>query len=149
MRRADSYGTLLPKINLGCFLLLLIGGKHPGKITFSFSAAPVKGIPGPQPAFEGLSPEGVREADTALAARQVNNAPRGTGKIHAAAFVCAGGGTLLACRPAGGPEQRVCPVNFRRRTRGSTEGSACPACPRFTSTQTDEVWLTGCVPGGF
>lgn len=67
MKKADSYGTLLTKINLVCFFLLLIGGKHPGKITFSFSAAPVKGIPGPQPLFEGLSPKGIHGADTAEA----------------------------------------------------------------------------------
>lgn len=86
----------LPKINLGCVVvvfLLLIGGKHPGKITFSFSAAPVRGTPGPQPILEGLSLKGIHGADSALATHRVSNAARGWG--HTDASVSEGSLPLL------------------------------------------------------
>lgn len=90
MRKADSCGTLLPNTNLVCFFSLLIGGKHPAKITFSFLAAPVEGIPGPQPMFEGLSQKGVGGAETALETHQVNNTSKALEQIHTDASVLKG-----------------------------------------------------------
>lgn len=69
-----------PRLIQFAFFLLLIGGKHPGNITFSLSAAPIEGIPGPRPIFEGLSPKGIHGTDTALATRQVNNASQSPAK---------------------------------------------------------------------
>lgn len=114
------------------FFLLLIAGKHPGKITFSFSAAPVRGTPGPQPILEGLSLKGIHGADTELATHRVNNVARGRG--HTDASVREGSLPPAAGAAQGDPEPPV-PAGFRRRTWEHGEA----ALPAFSSFQMDPV----------
>lgn len=139
VRKADSYGTLLPEINLVCFFSpLLIGGKHPGKITFSFSAAPVKGIPGPQPVFEGLSPKGTHAADTASVARRVHSSSRRPRSRHARTRPLSEAGSPLPVWEGG---STFSPVIFLARRIKTEKAGPVLHFPLFVFIQISEVLL--------